>query len=606
MPSPSAVLKRAEVPSEHRWNAESVFATPAAWQDAYTAAEARLPELKAFEGHLGDSAAKLADYLDTVEDIFNAVGHVYFYALMEQSCDSSNAAANSMAGQAGGLYGRLLAASAFSDPELLAIGRETLDRWAATEPRLAMLLHYVDNLFRKQQHVRSAEVEELLGALAEPFGQIENTSEMLQSVELPFEPATPPSGELLPVTQGTIDALLTHPARDARRSAWEHYSDSYLSFKETLASNLIAAMKSDVFLARARRYESSLDATLFENNVPPSVFHNLVDTFRKHIPTWHRYWAVRRKALGVDKLYPYDIWAPIARVQPVVEYKQAVDWISEGMGPLGEEYVRVLRRGCLEDRWVDIYPNAGKRQGAFSFGWKGTHPFIMHNYNNDLKSMSTLAHELGHSMHSYLTWENQPDLYGSYSLFVAEVASNFNQALVRAHLMKANPDPEFQIALIEEAMNNFHRYFFIMPTLARFELEMHQRIEAGEGLTADAMNARMLELYQEGYGDELDPDGARTGITWATFGHLYANYYVFQYATGISAAHALAQHVLDGEPRAAERYLTMLKSGSSLYAMDALKLAGADMQTPEAVETTFAVLARYVDRLEELVAAREK
>ena len=209
-------------------------------------------------------------------------------------------------------------------------------------------------------------------------------------------------------------------------------------------------------------------------------------------------------------------------------------------------------------------------------------------------------------MHSYLTWENQPDLYGSYSLFVAEVASNFNQALVRAHLMKANPNPEFQIALIEEAMNNFHRYFFIMPTLARFELEMHQRIEAGEGLTADAMNARMLELYQEGYGDELDPDGARTGITWATFGHLYANYYVFQYATGISAAHALAQHVLDGEPRAAERYLTMLKSGSSLYAMDALKLAGADMQTPEAVETTFAVLARYVDRLEELVAAREK
>ena len=243
---------------------------------------------------------------------------------------------------------------------------------------------------------------------------------------------------------------------------------------------------------------------------------------------------------------------------------------------------------------------------VISPGVPGTHPFILTSYSDDLAGMSILAHELGHSMHSYLTWQHQPFLYADYSLFVAEVASNFNQALVRAHLMKANPDPEFQIALIEEAMNNFHRYFFIMPTLARFELEMHQRIEAGEGLTADAMNARMLELYQEGYGDELDPDGARTGITWATFGHLYANYYVFQYATGISAAHALAQHVLDGEPRAAERYLTMLKSGSSLYAMDALKLAGADMQTPEAVETTFAVLARYVDRLEELVAAREK
>ncbi|MFN8379375.1 MAG: oligoendopeptidase F [Anaerolineae bacterium] len=605
MPSPSTVLKRSEVPSEHRWNAESVFATPAAWQEAFAAVDARLPELKAFEGHLGDAPAKLADYLETFESIFNAVGHVYFYAVMEQSCDSSNAAANSMAGQAGGLFGRLLAASAFADPELLVIGRQTLDRWIASEPRLGKLQHYVDNLFRKQEHVRSAEVEELLGALAEPFGQIDTTSEMLQSVELPFEPATPPSGELLPVTQGTIDALLSHSDRDARRSAWEHYRDGYLAFKETLASNLIAAMKRDVFYARARRYESSLEASLFENNVPPTVFYNLVDTFKKHIPTWHRYWAVRRKALGVDKLYPYDIWAPISTVQPVVEYGQAVDWISEGMKLLGEDYVRVLRKGCLEDRWVDIYPNVGKRQGAFSFGWKGTHPFIMHNYNDDLKSMSTLAHELGHSMHSYLTWQNQPTMYSNYSLFVAEVASNFNQALVRAHLMQANPDPEFQIALIEEAMNNFHRYFFIMPTLARFELEMHQRIEAGEGLTADAMNTRMLELYQEGYGSELDPDGPRTGITWATFGHLYANYYVFQYATGISAAHALAQHVLNHEPRAAERYLSMLKTGSSLYAIDALKLAGVDMQTPEAVETTFGVLAQYVDRLEELIDARE-
>jgi oligoendopeptidase F len=207
-------------------------------------------------------------------------------------------------------------------------------------------------------------------------------------------------------------------------------------------------------------------------------------------------------------------------------------------------------------------------------------------------------------MHSYLTWQTQPGIYASYSLFVAEVASNFNQALVRDYLMKANPDPEFQIALIEEAMNNFHRYFFIMPLLARFELEMHERVEQGEGLTAEAMNARMLELYQEGYGAELDADGERTGITWATFGHLYMNFYVFQYATGISAAHALAQRVLEGETGAAERYLDMLKSGGSRYPMDALAQAGVDMRTPEAVETTFGVLASYVDRLEQLVDAR--
>ncbi len=605
MPSPAAVLPRAEVPAAHRWNAESVFKTPAAWQAAYEAAGARLAEFKAFEGHLADGPTRLADYYETFESIYNQVGHVYFYAIMSQSCDSSDAAANAMAGQAGGLFGRLLAAVAYAEPELLAIGRETLDRWVAGEPRLAMLPHYLDDLFRKQEHVRSAEVEELLGALSDPFGQIDNTAEMLQSVEMPFEPATPQSGALLPVTQGTIDALLSHPDRDARRSAWEHYRDGYLAYKETLASNLTAAIKRDVFYARARRYDTSLEAALFEHNVPPSVFRSLIETFQKHIPTWQRYWAVRRKALGVDKLYPYDIWAPIARTQPTVEYAEAVEWISAGMAPLGKDYVRVLRQGCLKDRWVDIYPNVGKRQGAFSFGWPGTHPFIMHNYNDDLKSMSTLAHELGHSMHSYLTWQNQPGIYKDYSLFVAEVASNFNQAMVRAHLMKSNPDPEFQIALIEEAMSNFHRYFFIMPTLARFELEMHERVEAGEGLTADAMNARMLELYQEGYGDELDADGARTGITWATFGHLYANYYVFQYATGISAAHALAQGILDGKDGAVDRYLGMLKAGSSLYPVDALQLAGVDMRTPEAVETTFGVLAGYVDRLEQLVAARD-
>jgi oligoendopeptidase F len=604
MASPAAVLPRAEVPAEHRWNAESVFASAADWQAAFEAAGARLSELRAFEGHLGDGPHLLADFFDAFQQIYNQIGRVYFYAVMQQSCDSSDPAAVAMSGQASGLLGRALAAFAFADPELLALGRETLDRWIADEPRLAFIRHYVDNLFRKQAHVRSAEIEELLGQLVDPFGQIEETAEMLQSVEMPFEPATPSSGELLPVTQGTIDALLSHPERDARRSAWVHYRDSYLAYQNTLASNLTAAIKGDVFMARTRRYDSALEAALFENHVPPEVFHNLLDTFQKHLPTWHKYWAVRKQALGVDTLYPYDIWAPIATVQPTVEYAQAIDWISAGMAPLGADYVNTLRRGALEERWVDIYPNVGKRQGAFSFGWQGTHPFIMHNYNRDLKSMSTLAHELGHSMHSYLTWQTQPGIYASYSLFVAEVASNFNQALVRDYLMKANPDPEFQIALIEEAMNNFHRYFFIMPLLARFELEMHERVEQGEGLTAEAMNARMLELYQEGYGAELDADGDRTGITWATFGHLYMNFYVFQYATGISAAHALAQRVLDGEEGAAERYLDLLKSGGSRYPMDALERAGVDMRTPEAVETTFGVLASYVDRLEQLVAAR--
>ncbi len=271
------------------------------------------------------------------------------------------------------------------------------------------------------------------------------------------------------------------------------------------------------------------------------------------------------------------------------------------MQPLGDDYVSILRQGALHDRWIDVYPNQGKRQGAFSFGWQGTYPFIMTSYHDDLKAMSTVAHELGHSMHSYFTWQHQPFVYANYSLFVAEVASNFNQAMVRAHLRQAQPDPDFQIALIEEAMNNFHRYFFIMPTLAQFELEVHTRIEQGEPLTADDMNTLMADLFAEGYGSEMAFDRDQVGITWAQFGHLFSNYYVFQYATGISAAHALANRILAGEPGAAANYRQFLNAGGSLYPMDALKLAGVDMTTPEAVEATFKVLGDMVDQLEKLV-----
>lgn len=597
------VPSRSEIPVESTWNAPSVFPTPADWKAAYEAVSAELPSaLTRFQGKLSESPATLADWFDAAGEMLVRAGHVFFYALMSQACETTNQEANAMAGQATGLMGRLQAAAAFAEPELLEIGEATLREWVAAEPRLNIYAHYVDDLFRRQQHVRSAEVEELLGMSQDTFFQLENTSETLTSSEIPFRAAKTTSGEEVGVTQGNLDAIYTNPDRELRRTAYESYTDGHLALKNTLASNYIASVKRDIFLARARRFDTALEASLFTNNVPVEVFTNLVDTFRKNIPTWHRYWEIRRKGLGVDQLQPYDIWAPIARHEHEVPYAQAIDWISEGMKPLGSEYVRVLRQGTLQDRWVDIYPNQGKRQGAFSFGWRGTHPFIMMSYHNELKSMSTLAHELGHSMHSYLTWQNQPNVYSDYTLFVAEVASNFNQAMTRAYLRDAQPDPDFQIALIEEAMNNFHRYFFIMPTLARFELEVHTRVEQGQGVTSDDLNALMADLFAEGYGSAMNYDRDRVGITWATFGHLFSNYYVFQYATGISAAHALAAPILAGTPGAAENYVKFLSAGSSLYPLDALKLAGVDMATPAAVEATFSVLGDMVDRLEKLVS----
>ncbi len=597
------VPPRSEVDDQYKWNAESVFATRADWKQAYEQVSAALPDaLSRFQGHLGDSPAALADWFEAAGAMYERVGHVFFYAVMSQSVETTDQDASSMAGQATGLMGKFQAAAAFAEPELLALGEDQLRQWVASEPRLNIYAHYVDDLFRRQQHVRSAEVEELLGLAQDTFLQIENTSEVLTNAEIPFRAAKSASGEEAALRQGNYETMRSSPDRELRRSAWESYADGYLAYKNTLASNYVASAKRDVFLAQARRFDTALEASLFGNNIPVEVFRNLVDTYRKNIPTWHRYWEVRRKALGVEKLYPYDIWAPIAQHQHEVSFQQAVDWICEGLKPLGDQYVSVLRKGCLEQRWIDVYPNQGKRQGAFSFGWKGTYPFIMTSFHGDLQAMSTVAHELGHSMHSYLTWQNQPAIYSDYSLFVAEVASNFNQAMVRGYLRNAQPDPDFRIALIEEAMNNFHRYFFIMPTLARFELEAHTRIEQGRGVTADDLNALMADLFAEGYGDAMQYNRDQVGITWAEFGHLYSNYYVFQYATGISAAHALAAPILAGTPGAADHYLKFLKAGASLYPLDALKLAGVDMTTPQAVEATFQVLADMVDRLEKLVS----
>ena len=269
---------------------------------------------------------------------------------------------------------------------------------------------------------------------------------------------------------------------------------------------------------------------------------------------------------------------------------------------MGKEYVETVRKGCLKDRWVDVYPNQGKSQGAFSSGTQGTYPFIMMSYTDNIGSMSVLAHELGHSMHSYLTWKHQPFVYTGYSLFVAEVASNFHQAMMRGHLLNTVKDKNFQIALIEEAVGgNFFRYFFQMPTLARFELETHERVERGEPLTADSMISLMADLFTEGFGPNFDMDRERVGMTWSTFQHLFADYYVYAYATGISGAHALAGRILRGEPNAVEDYLGFLKSGSSDYPLNVLKEAGADMTSPKAVEETFAVMESYIDRLEKLV-----
>lgn len=595
------VPARADIADEHTWNAESVFPSLEAWEAELKALQASLSKLERYQGRLKDSPATLVDALSLRDEFMRRIDIAYMYATIHHEVDKNNPTTTSMPGRAQGLLGQVLATTAFIEPELLSIGQDTLLKWIEEESRLSIYAHYFNDLFRKQTHVRSSEIEEVLGLLADPFSSVATTSGILTDADFKFKTAIGESGEEVEVTQGSLYKIYASPDREIRRTAWENYTDTFLAFKNTLANNLATSIKQNTFMMRVRQHENTLEASLFENNIPVEVFYNLVETFRKNLPTWHRYFDIRRKVLGVDQLWPYDMWAPLTKTRPTVTYQQAVNWICQGLAPMGQEYVDILRRGCLADRWVDIYPSQGKTGGAFSYGAQGTYPFIVMSYTNEIFSLSTLAHELGHSMHSYLTWETQPAIYSDYSLFVAEVASNFHQAMVRAYLLENNHDPDFQISVIEEAMANFYRYFLIMPTLARFELETHQLIERGEGLSADKMIDIMADLFQEAYGDKVQIDRQRVGINWATFSHLYADYYVYQYATGISGAYALSKRIQSGEPDAVDNYLSFLKAGSSMYPLEALKMAGVDLTEPEPVEKTFAVLADMVERLEILL-----
>lgn len=604
----STLPKRSELPKEQTWNINDLFASEAEWRAALEKAASAAEEVKPFAGRLGESPQLLLKALQTYETRMLQAMKVSQYASLQLATDSANPTFTRMVSEARTVVTRLAAAGAYLEPEILSIPVETLERFMQSEPALAVYRHYFEALQIRQPHVRSKEVEAVLAAVSDPLGGHAATAYAATNADMQFRPVEH-QGRNLPVSHTTIGELLVHPSLAVRKAAWESYADGHLAFKNTLAATLQGSIKSFAFQASTRGYNSSLEMALAVSrtcgdNIPRAVYDNLLATFQAHLPTWHRFWRIRRKAMG-GQLHSYDVPiydAPAPLVpSPRITFWEAAETICRSMEPLGQEYVEPMRRGLFEERWVDWGQNQGKRAGAFSSGLKGTFPYIFMSWSDDLFSMSTLAHELGHSMHSYFTRNTQPIVYARYSLFIAEVASNFNQALVRAMLLREAQTPAYKLAVLEEAFANFHRYLFVMPTLARFEQELYTRIEKGGALTAAYLIERLAELFAEGYGGEVELDQERLGAGWMHFSHLYSPFYVYQYATGIAAANALARDVLEqGEP-AARRYLDFLKAGDSVYPLDALKIAGIDMHSPEPVERGFGVLKSMVDELEKLV-----
>ncbi|MEZ0321945.1 MAG: M3 family oligoendopeptidase [Thermus sp.] len=590
--------RRQDLPPETTWDLSRIYPEAAAWEEAQARVREGLTRLGAYRGRLEDPKL-LLEALRLRDDLLNEAQKVGLWASLQLATEGDNPLLQAYAARARSFLAEVQARVAWVEPELLALPPEAL-AWLREEPLLEEYRHYLERLERRRPHVLEGSVEAVLAELQAPLSALQAAAQAALTADMRFRPA-----KGYPVDHSTIGALLAHEDPEVRREAFRSYADGHLAFQHTLANLLQGHMKAYALEARLRRYPGALDMALARSFLPKKVYENLFATFRAHLPLWHRYFHLRRKALG-GRLRAYDVPvydapAPLAR-GPHIPFGQAVAWIAEGMRPLGEEYVEALRRGVLEERWVDYGINRGKRPGAFASGTKGTPPYVFLSYQEDLFSLSTLAHELGHALHAYYTRAHQPFVYSRYSLFVAEVASNFNQALVRAHLLQ-NPDPAFRLALLEEAMANFGRYLFTMPILALFEREMYERLERGEALTAPFLNRRLAELFREGFGEavEVDPeDEARLGISWAFFPHLYQPFYVWQYATGIAAANALAKKVLE-DPEAKERYLDFLKAGDSLYPLEALRLAGVDLERPEPLEEAFRILEELTTQMEALL-----
>jgi oligoendopeptidase F len=601
MTTAQALPKRSEVAREHTWNLESIYPSDAAWENDFARLGALLPEVRAFQGRLDESGEVLLAAFTTRDHAYELLGRLYAYAHMRLDEDATNSAYQALNDRVSTLLNDLNTAGAYFTPEVLALSHERIEEYLQAVPGLQLYRHALDEIERQRPHVLSAEMEALLAQAAEVGNVAERVFEMLDYADLKLPQVHDERGDLVPLTQGNYLAkFLENRNREVRREAFEAMLGTYRSFANTFAATLSGQVKRDIFFARAHKYATAREAALDPNNIPVSVYDNLLSTVDANLPKLHRYLTLRKKLLGLDELHMYDLYVPmIHEVDYTVSYADAQAQVIQAMAPLGEGYVAALRDG-LASRWVDVYENAGKRSGAYSSGAYGTQPFILLNYQPSMDSMFTLAHELGHSMHSYFTRRTQPFHYGDYTIFVAEVASTLNEALLTQHLLSTTTDRGLRMYVLNHALESFRTTLYRQALFAEFERDIHARAEAGEALTHETFSAMFKALNDKYYGPAVTVDDA-ISIEWARIPHFYYNFYVFQYATGISAAAALGhQIVAEGEP-AVQRYLRFLSSGSSDYSINLLRDAGVDLSTPQPIQQALDTFSAFLEDFEQLL-----
>ncbi|HYF65501.1 MAG TPA: oligoendopeptidase F [Herpetosiphonaceae bacterium] len=590
---------RSEVNPEDTWDITSLYADDAAWEADFARVGALLPSIEALQGTLHQGPAALLKVYQVQEEIGKIAEQVLVYASLRADEDTANAHYQAMDERASSLLSQFSAAQSWVSPELLSLSDEQLRGYLAAEPALEIYTREIEETIRMRPHVRSVEVEELLAQAGEATRGPIAIFGMFNDADLKFPSVVGPKGEEIEVTQGRYLRLLEDPDRTLRRDTFLSVHGTYKKFRNTLAASYAASVRSNIFYAQARGYGSAVESRLKPNEIPLAVYENLISTVRANLPKLHRYLRLRKQILGLDQLHTYDLYNPLTTTPPQpIDFEQGASLILSSMEPLGGEYTGILGNG-LESRWIDRYENKDKRSGAYSWGAYTSQPFILMNYQHNLNSVFTLAHELGHSMHSYFTRQTQPYIYGHYTLFVAEVASTLNEALLAEHILKTTDDPSLRLQLVTQQIDDIRGTLLRQTLFAEFELTAHRMAESGQALTADNLSKLYRGLIEDYYGSELAMDD-ELDIEWARIPHFYRSFYVYQYATGISAALALADKILHEGNGAASRYVDFLRGGSSKSSIDLLRGAGVDMTTPEPIQRAMNTFDSLLDTLETL------
>ena len=590
---------RSEIPAEDKWAIEDLFVSDEAWEQELTTLEQASATMADYEGLLAESAQTLFEYLQQVEQVDVKADRLGNYCYRRSDEDTRDSATQAMSGKYMAAVVALSAASSFATPEIMAIDEQTLQSFYAACPELERYRRYLTDLRRRKAHTLSAQEERLLAAAGEMAQAPDTIYGSFADADISFADAVDAAGNQHPLTQGTFVSLEESQDRVLRRSAYENLYDGFAGFKNTAAALLNAQNKQLKFFADARKYDNALDASLDATNVPTSVYHNLIEAVHQNMDKMHRYVRLRKKLLGVDELHFYDVYTPLmAEVDRRIPYAEAKQTVYDALAPLGEEYRAILKEG-FENRWIDVYQNQGKRSGAYSAGAK-VHPFVLLNYTGTLDSQFTLAHEMGHAIHSYLSNRTQNPIDSDYVIFVAEVASTCNEALLMQHLLSKTQDKKERAYLINHFLDQFKGTIYRQTMFAEFERNIGQMTAQGKTLTAQVLcdeYKRLNELY---YGPDMVVDD-RIAMEWARIPHFYYNYYVFQYATGYSAAIALSNRILKEGERAVKDYLNFLSGGCSKSPIELLKGAGVDMTSPDPVNQALELFGQLLDEMEALV-----